>query len=157
MPPLQGYMHAYTSLCIAREDKVCSFPSSEQRTLIRLSTREATFIAERFIHLIGRAAIPCSCGWVLPRSCSCDCPPACLLDQPTLYQCLRKSSLDLTKTHPLLQGFSRPCKVCCHPWILTGDLNASGGAAAIYSQGVGCVFTGFCRQTRDEQALNSSC
>ena len=94
------------------------------------TAREATFIAERFIHLIGQTA-PVAL-WVLPVPLLFLLLSARLLDQPTLYQC-RLWSLDLTKTHP-----------CCRLPALQSTtsmlpLATPESAAVIYLQGVGCV------------------
>ena len=69
--------------------------------------------------------------WVLPRSC---CPLAYLINQPTLYQCLRKSPLELGphKKPPLL-----PLPQALRTAKYVATLNES--AAAIYLQGVGCL------------------
>ena len=95
------------------------------------TAREATFIAERFIHLIGQTA-PVALLWVLPAPLLFLLLSARLLDQPTLYQC-RLWSLDLTKTHP-----------CCRLPALQSTtsmlpLATPESAAVIYLLGVGCV------------------
>ena len=89
------------------------------------TAREATFIAERFIHLIGQTA-PVAL-WVLPVPLLFLLLSACLLDQPTP---LSMSPLEFGphKNPPLLPS-PGPAKyyehvATCHPRICGGHLFA---------------------------------
>ena len=144
MPPPALHPQGYTQRPKPEQIESLLFPSSEQRTSIRLSTREATFIAERFIHLIKTAV---TVRW---RFGCCLAPVArplaYLINQPTLYQCLRKSPLELGphKKPPLL-----PLPQALRTAKYVATLNES--AAAIYLQGVGCLPSPYLRASVGKQ------